>query len=976
MQPINPLRGHVLNSKPNQLSDEEAQLKKRMVRMRIIYGALVTIFAFVLIIFEVKYIRNEQDSIRQRKFSELAAIAQLKVGQIVQWRHEREQDALMNASDMFLVTKLPGLLSNPQDLQLRTEMMGWMVESARLSQAENIVLVGLDGQVLLSTQPSLLSLDAESKRLALQVLASDRAEYGEIIHIPGTDDESLDVAAPVRDSQKRPIGVLLLRCNPNAYLFPLVESWPLPSKSAETLLVQRVGDHILYLNKLRNLPDSKPLTLQVPLTSLEVPAVQAVLGKTGIFEGMDYVGQKVLAYLLPIPDSDWFMVAKINSAEVFSEVDYHGWVGVIMVTLVIILVSLLAALIFNFQQRQIFQKLFRAEYNHRQAQEEIRATLYGIGDGVIATDALGLVTRLNPVAENLTGWIEADALGQPLTTVFKIISELTREVVSNPVDRVLREGKVVGLANHTLLVARDGTERAIADSAAPIRVDDQTLSGVVLVFRDQELEREAQKQLIASQQKFKTIFQASPDAIFLTSIPDGRILDANPGTVFMLGYELDEMLGRLTQELGFWVRRPDRIVYTDLLKKQERIKNFETQFLTRSGTVIDILISGEIIQLDEGEAYLNVVRDITDRKLAERETRKREALLRAMIDNAPFEIWARDMNGICILENQMLIKNHGSILGKNLETIAKSTDEYAILQGMNQIAYDGKVADIEMARQVDGVEHFLECVVAPILEGTEIRGIIGFIINIDERKKTERALAADKEELTRSNAELEQFAYVASHDLQEPLRMVSSYMQLIEKRYKGKLDENADEFIGYAVDGAVRMQRLINDLLMFSRIGTRGKALAQISSAEALRLAVHNLKLSIEENNAEVTWESLPDIRADGTQLVQLFQNLLGNAIKFHGQEAPRVHIWAEPGQNEWVFALRDNGIGIDPQHFDRIFSLFQRLHERSSYPGTGIGLAICKKIVQRHGGRIWLESQPGAGSTFYFTIPRMGDEL
>jgi light-regulated signal transduction histidine kinase (bacteriophytochrome) len=229
---------------------------------------------------------------------------------------------------------------------------------------------------------------------------------------------------------------------------------------------------------------------------------------------------------------------------------------------------------------------------------------------------------------------------------------------------------------------------------------------------------------------------------------------------------------------------------------------------------------------------------------------------------------------------------------------------------------------------------------------------------------------------------------VASHDLQEPLRMVSSYVQLLERRYKGRLDKDAEEFIGFAVDGAERMQRLINDLLMFSRVGRRGQPLAPTSSEATLAQALENLQVAIRENKARVTHDSLPEVLADETQLVQLFQNLVGNAVKFHGRKTPCVHISAnltpcstpastppdgrgkaEP-REEWVFSVQDNGIGIDPQFAERIFVIFQRLNSRRQYTGTGIGLAFSRKIVQRHGGRIWVESNPGKGATFYFTLP------
>lgn len=261
---------------------------------------------------------------------------------------------------------------------------------------------------------------------------------------------------------------------------------------------------------------------------------------------------------------------------------------------------------------------------------------------------------------------------------------------------------------------------------------------------------------------------------------------------------------------------------------------------------------------------------------------------------------------------------------------------------------------------------------SPLYEHDGFAGTLTVFTNITERVQAEEALAKQAMELARSNAELEQFAYVASHDLQEPLRMVTSYLQLLERRYKGKLDADADEFIDFAVDGASRMKSLIEDLLAYSRVGTRGKEFEPIASEVIFEQALSNLQISIEENDAIITHDPLPTIMADDVQLEQLFRNLIDNAIKFRSQARLEIHVGAERKDGQWYFSVQDNGIGIDPQYAERIFIIFQRLHTREEYPGTGIGLAICKRIVERHGGRIWVESEAGKGATFFFTIPEI----
>ena len=361
---------------------------------------------------------------------------------------------------------------------------------------------------------------------------------------------------------------------------------------------------------------------------------------------------------------------------------------------------------------------------------------------------------------------------------------------------------------------------------------------------------------------------------------------------------------------------------------------------------------------------------------------EQEALLRlaAIVESADDAIIGEKLDGTIISWNQGAERIYGysadEIIGKPISILIEPDRTEEIPKILDGIKRGQKIDHYETVRVgKDGKKINISLTVSPIKDASDkVIGASTIARDITERKRMEEELKKTMAELERSNAELERFAYVASHDLQEPLRMVSSYTQLLEKRYKDKLDADANDFINFAVDGAKRMQQLINDLLAYSRVGTRGKPFELTDCEAVFEAAVANLDMAIKENKAKMTHDPLPTVMADEGQLVQLFQNLIGNAIKFRGKQPPRVHISAQPDKDKWVFSVKDNGIGIDPQYFERIFIIFQRLHSEG-YPGTGTGLSIIKRIVERHGGRIWIESQLGKGSTFYFTIPMKGEE-
>ena len=368
---------------------------------------------------------------------------------------------------------------------------------------------------------------------------------------------------------------------------------------------------------------------------------------------------------------------------------------------------------------------------------------------------------------------------------------------------------------------------------------------------------------------------------------------------------------------------------------------------------------------------------ITEKRRIEDSLRQSEQNFRTLFENAYDGILIIMDEGEFVCANKRMEEimgyNGEELLQLNIKDLTHP-DEFEKIVEEYQKRFEGKTVTIQYETIIvnkNGKSVPVELSAAKTIWERK-PAFISIFRDITERKKAEEELKAILKELKRSNTELEQFAYVASHDLQEPLRMVTSFTQLLQNRYTDKLDDDANDFINYAVDGATRMQNLINDLLIFSRVGTRGKSFKTTDMNAVLEATIATFKQLIKKTNTTLTYNPLPVIIADESQMIQLLQNLISNAIKFRSEESPRINVSGDVKADKWIFSVSDNGIGIDSKNFDRIFIIFQRLHKKEEYSGTGIGLAVCKKIIQRHRGKIWVESELGKGSTFYFSIPKL----
>jgi PAS domain S-box-containing protein len=608
----------------------------------------------------------------------------------------------------------------------------------------------------------------------------------------------------------------------------------------------------------------------------------------------------------------------------------------------------------------------------RESEERYRMLLDGIQNyAVFMVDPLGRIVSWNAGAERIKGYTADQIIGHNFSCFFP-----PEDVKRGRPEEVLRITAASGRHEEQgMRVRKDGSQFLASVTFTALRDPTGNLRGFSEFSHDLSESKE-------SGSKYRGLLEAAPDAMVVVN-QAGEIVLLNVQAEKQFGYSRDELVGQQVKNIipeGF----AERLIADGTRSAAEALAQqigtgIELIARRKNGTEFPIEIMLSPLESAEGILVTAAIRNITTRRDAETHLAQMEGRYRGLLEAAPDAMVVVNQAGEIVLLNVQAEKQFGysrdELVGQQVKNIIpKGFAERLIADGTRSAAEalaQQIGTGIELnGRRKDGTEFPIEIMLSPLESAGGIL-VTAAIRNITERKKSEEHLVKTVGELKHSNDELQQFAYVSSHDLQEPLRMVTSYTQLLAGRYKGRLDSDADEFIAFAVDGCNRMQGLIKDLLAYSRAGTNGKALREVSAENSLNEALANLRASIDQSGAVVTHDALPALRTDETQLTQVFQNLIGNAIKYHGPETPEVHISATKNcRNEWTFSVRDNGLGIDPQYFERIFILFQRLHGRDEFEGTGIGLAICKKIVERLGGRIWVESQPEKGSTFYFALP------
>ena len=945
------------------------------------WAAVFAVMVLSLLVGSYWYYRVETESIRQKKHGEIAAIGELKANDIERWRSARLADAGRVARDPLARRTVEAFLREPGDPDRRAELR----ERLKVEQGEqyvDVLLLDAAGNILLAAKDAPDPVDPATELAIAAALANPEAVLSELYRTPA-GVIVLDVAVAVRDAGGRPAAAVILRSGSvESYLYPLIQTWPTPSRSAETFLVRQIGGEVVYLNELRH-QSNTALSLRVPLTRTDIPAVQAVLGRRGEFEGKDYRGMDVLADLRPIPGSSWFLMAKVDTDEILAEAHYRTKVIASFVVYGILLAGVVSSLAYRQRLAGFYRNLYESERELRLAQAQFRATLYSIGDGVITTDSEGRVRQMNRAAERLTGWSEAGAQHNHLEDVFRIINEETRAAAEDPVQHVLREGTVVGLANHTLLIARDGSERPIADSAAPIREEGGPINGVVLVFSDQTTERAALRTLEESERDLREAQEVGRLGSYVYDIPadawrSSAVLDGILG----IGADFPHTAAGWMELVHPSHRDEMRSHLFDFSGGRPRFEKEYRIVRANDGAGRWVLGLGAVEYGADGTPLrmVGTTQDITERKQAEGKLPVQSAALNA----AANAIVITDRTGTITWINPAFTVLTGysaeEAIGKNPRELVKSgAHDRAFYKHMWDTIRAGDVWHGEMTNRRKGGGTYAEDVtITPVRDACgEITHFVGIKRDLTEQHRLEAEfLQAQKMET------VGRLAGGIAHDFNNLLTVINGTADLVWTKLQERDPLRAD--LQHIHRAGRRAAELTRQLLAFSRKQIMNPGILNLSTLVA------NLRSMIQRVIGEdiellvVPATDLGSVRADPGQIEQVVLNLVVNArdampsggtltIETRDVELDEAFAAAHPSLHPGrhvLLAVRDTGVGMDEATCLRIFEPF--FTTKDSAKGTGLGLSTAYGIVKQSGGTIWVDSERGRGTTFTIYLPRV----
>jgi PAS domain S-box-containing protein len=647
-----------------------------------------------------------------------------------------------------------------------------------------------------------------------------------------------------------------------------------------------------------------------------------------------------------------------------------------------------------------------AEAHLVQMESRYRGLLEAAPDAMVVVNQSGEILLVNVQAEKKFGYRRDELIGQKVKDIIPegFAERLIADAARSTADALAQHmGTGIELSGRR----KDGSEFPIEIMLSPLESAEGIL--VTAAIRNISARKDAEKHLAQMEGRYRGLLEAAPDAMVVVN-QGGEIVLVNVQAEKQFGYPRDELVGQKVKNIipeGFAERLISDATRSaaDALAQQIGM-GIELSGRRKDGSEFPIEIMLSPLESAEGILVTAAIRNIGGRKAAEKHLVQMEGRYRGLLEAAPDAMVVVNQAGEIVLLNVQAEKQFGyrrdELLGQRMKNIIPEGFAERLVADASRSVADALAQQIGMGielsgRRKDGSEFPIEIMLSP-LESAEGILVTAAIRNISARKKSERdntqlenqatvmrsahdelelrvsertkELAFANQILEQSNLELKQFAYIASHDLQSPLRSISGFVQLLKMEYEDKLSEEAVDWIRRTVRSIAQMQTLIRDLLSYSRVDARSVPFTRIPFLDIVNDALTLLESSIRDSGGRVTWDQLPVIMGDRSQLVQLIQNLIGNGLTYRGDKPPHIHLSAERSGKEWVFSVCDNGIGIDPKHYGQIFEIFKRLHDQKDYPGTGIGLAVCRRVVIRHGGRIWVQSEPGHGSTFFFTIP------